>query len=238
MKYYLFSLLFLVLFLSSCSLNNNSNATIIFTFDDATLDQFEVAYPILNNYNYPATLFVITSLVNSSFEYYPLMSWNQIKILSDNSWDIQSHSYSHPFLTSLNESDLIFELSQSKNDLESQGYNSTILAFPYGDFNDSVLSLANNYYDYARPSIQGYNKNISDASLLRSQWTMSNTTFEEMKFWLDNSIENNYTLIVMVHRVSYNSSDDYSVKPDVLKDFVNYVHKKRVPVKTLSEVVY
>lgn len=246
MKYLLIVSFTLLLILSGCSrvdvpVNNNSInqsfTKVIFTFDDGTLDQYAVGYPILDKYDYNATLFVITGLINETFENRSMMSWNDVHTMADDGWDIESHSYSHPFLTQISIKDAELELSASKKYLEGQGFNVSILAFPYGDYNDEVFSLAKQYYPFVRGSSDGYNSNVSNPDYLNSKWTVNTTTIDDMKSWLDTAIENDSWLIVMVHRVSDDHLDEFSVKPEVLEGFVDYIHQKNIPVKTLSEVL-
>ena len=248
MKRVVILLVVLIVLLAGCSSrnmvpeNNDSetvtSAIVTFTFDDSTLDQYEIGYPILDAYDYNASLFVITGLVGKSFESHPMMSWEDIHALADDGWDIESHSYSHPYLTRLPIEDLDYELLQSYNDLLEQGLEPSIFAFPYGDYNDEVFSLASEYYPVVRGSNDGYNNNISNPNYLNSKWPTRMTNAATMEEWLNTAIDNDSWLIVMVHRIGDDPSDEFSVKPEVLKAFVDYIHEKGVPVKTMSEVLF
>jgi hypothetical protein len=78
------------------------------------------------------------------------MNMSQLNALYSAGWDLSSHTVTHPYLTKLkNTSKLNTELRNSKNWLNSSGFTraSMFLAYPYGDYNNAVISAvkANGY---------------------------------------------------------------------------------------------
>jgi hypothetical protein len=65
---------------------------VVLTFDDGYTDNIDEAMPILNKYGFKATLFIITEMVGTD----RYMSWNQIKTLKNNNWDLGGHTLNHP----------------------------------------------------------------------------------------------------------------------------------------------
>lgn len=81
--------------------NLNSNAVII-TFDDGAKTQYDIAFPILKEYGFKATFFVITDIVGQG----GYMNWENLREMANfnykdggkNLFDIESHTHTHPNL--------------------------------------------------------------------------------------------------------------------------------------------
>jgi hypothetical protein len=80
------------------------------------------------------------------------MTWDDIKVLSELGYDIQSHGVSHKDLTTLSAAELEYEVPQSKQSLLEHGINSTIFGPPYaaGQGNSTIINTISKYYDMAR----------------------------------------------------------------------------------------
>ncbi|WP_256758490.1 polysaccharide deacetylase family protein [Cohnella sp. WQ 127256] len=144
-----------------------SNAVLI-TFDDGYETFYKYAYPILKEYKFPATNFVIVKWVDEPFGR-PKMSWDQMREMQKDGMSFYSHTYeSHvykpvdgkgkekPALANRlynKKTKTIETLSEYrarvKSDLENAerrlkaelGNKLGIIAFPYGAYNDDVLKL-------------------------------------------------------------------------------------------------
>lgn len=104
------------------------------TFDDANADQ-AIAFPILRDRGFVATYFIITG--NSA------LTNDQLVNLIRTGNDVQSHTVSHPFLTRIGDSQLAYEMRQSKADLEARvGWPVRYICYPYGDSNGRVWAAA------------------------------------------------------------------------------------------------
>lgn len=110
--------------------------SVILTFDDAYIDFYVNAYPILKRLNLSATVFVPTGLVDQGY----YMSWDQIKeIDKEGLIYFQAHSVFHPTLTTSTLEQLKGEITTSKRVLEQQlGKNVNWFAYPYGISSPSV----------------------------------------------------------------------------------------------------
>jgi peptidoglycan/xylan/chitin deacetylase (PgdA/CDA1 family) len=130
--------------LISYSLAEPIKAAII-TFDDGMLSQFTYAKPILDNYNFKATFYIICNSVDTENR----MNWNNIQTLEEEGHEIGSHSMNHKRLSKLSEENIKYEIIESKRCLQENGFNVTSFSFPYndGDNNESILKIiADNYY--------------------------------------------------------------------------------------------
>ena len=103
------------------------------TFDDAYRCVLERAAPIVRAFDVPATLFVPTDFVGKELDGYPVLSWPELRALSDAGWSLQSHGCSHRPFTDLTAGQMRTELAKSKRILERQlGRPVDSFAYPFG----------------------------------------------------------------------------------------------------------
>ena len=122
-------------------LNNSPvpSKSIVITFDDGYMDNYDNAFPILKELEMKATIFCITSNLDGSY----YLSTDAIKEMSDYGIDIQSHTINHPKLDSLTYTQQLIELKESKRTLESiTGKTVTSVAYPFGNFNEDTIRAA------------------------------------------------------------------------------------------------
>lgn len=119
--------------------------TVALTFDDGYKDNHTIAYPILKQHNFPATLFIYPNYISNGGA---ALTWEQLKTMAaDPLISIQSHTYSHSDLGKVSrrasaDAKLKHEIIESKNTLEQKlGIKIDFLAYPYGIFNLKVLQL-------------------------------------------------------------------------------------------------
>lgn len=109
------------------------------TFDDGYLEHYQNAFPLLKKYGVKATFFIPTSWVGTSTRG-DMMSWAQIKEMSDAGMVIGSHAMTHPNLQSLSDEDLKKELEESKRIIkEKTGKLCDLLAYPGGNHDERVI---------------------------------------------------------------------------------------------------
>lgn len=123
--------------------------TVVLTFDDGYLSNAKYAYPILQKYNFRATIFMIGYRVDApQIGFDPsdtqALSVAEISKYTD-VFDFQSHTYKmHDF--GPNKEPLLVTSSEEavKKDLlvNKALVNAKYLAYPYGRYNDKVVRLA------------------------------------------------------------------------------------------------
>jgi peptidoglycan/xylan/chitin deacetylase (PgdA/CDA1 family) len=113
--------------------------SILITFDDGYMDNYNSAFPIMKEFNMTATIFCIASELDGSY----YLSKEAIKEMSDYGIDIESHTVTHPHLNKLEYSKQLEELSESKKILENiTGKEICSVAYPFGDFNDNSVKAS------------------------------------------------------------------------------------------------
>jgi len=114
------------------------------TFDDGWLGFYDNAWPILKDHNFTATVFLITDYVGkiSDWDYKKArhLSWEQIRELAEHGIEFGSHSATHVDLRRLDDHDLQYELSGSKQTIENQiGKPVRYFSYPFGRYNQRVI---------------------------------------------------------------------------------------------------
>lgn len=118
---------------------------IVITFDDGYADFHAEALPILDQYGFPATVFLTTGWLDDAglnAAGRPLdrmLTWSQVKEAAAHGVELAGHSHSHPQLDQIGDDALHEELSRNKALLEDElGRPVTTMAYPYGYFNARV----------------------------------------------------------------------------------------------------
>ncbi len=96
-------------------------------------DDTELLIDILAEYDVPATFFVVGAWVDK----YP----ESVKQLSDAGHQVQNHSNTHPYMTSLSREQMIDELESCNKKIENvTGKAPTLFRPPYGDYDNAVIT--------------------------------------------------------------------------------------------------
>ncbi len=122
------------------------NAVVI-TLDDGWRSTYTEAFPELKKRGFPFTLFIYPNIINKTTI---SLTWGQIREMQAAGADIQSHTFSHPYLTRRRNPTLADEeyatwlrreLLESKRIIEKEtGHPVEFLAYPYGDFDSRVIA--------------------------------------------------------------------------------------------------
>lgn len=114
-----------------------SNSTYVtLTFDDAYIDFYQNAYPLIIDSEIKSTLFVITDKIGEP----NYCTKDMIIEMYKSGIDIGSHTVSHPRLSLLKKEDIYYEVQKSREvleDLLSVEINS--FCYPYGDYNTMTI---------------------------------------------------------------------------------------------------
>jgi peptidoglycan/xylan/chitin deacetylase (PgdA/CDA1 family) len=121
--------------------------SVVINIDDGWRSTYDIAFPILKKYGYPATLFVYTDLIVGSEK---TLSWDLIQEMANNGMDIQCHTKTHRHLTTIDQKESFKEYFEAiEKELSAceamikKKLNKEVkyLAYPYGDTNPLVIEL-------------------------------------------------------------------------------------------------
>jgi len=109
------------------------------TFDDGYSNNYKYCLPELEKYNFKATFYITTSLIDSDFGF----TEAQIRVISEKDMEIGSHTVNHVFLSNLSDNKLSYELKKSKSQLEDIIRKPvTSLSLPGGRGNKRIFNTA------------------------------------------------------------------------------------------------
>lgn len=186
--------------------NNNDNRTVIFTFDDAYLDFYETAYPILEKLSIPSTVFIPSWYIGKYNEWdlhldkyikRPIMTSKQlIDLKKQGMVDFGSHTAHHISMTKSSISEMEKEVKESRKELENIfGSPITMFSYPFGHFSKITRRvLLESRYDIAVTSRWG-TLNTSDNLLnLKRIFLSRSDTHDDIRAKIDGLREIDYVI--------------------------------------------
>lgn len=136
---------------------------IVITFDDGYEDNYTKAFPILKNYGFRATVF----MVGINFDRRDRLSQTEIHEMIKAGWTIGSHSVTHPDLNELSREDIEKEIVNSQAKAEKMTDKHTdFFAYPGGFFNVESFDMVENHYAGAFTILSGLNVPSRDNVIL------------------------------------------------------------------------
>ncbi len=149
--------------------------SVVLTFDDGFRDNYDNAFPVLKQYQFPVTMFVVISFLEHS----GFLTWEQIKIMKEEGISIESHTMTHAYLPDFSKEEIVRELKESKRILEEKlGQPVLYLAYPIGGFNREIERLVEEAgYKAAFTTNRGYDRFNKDVyALNRIKFSDRNNT--------------------------------------------------------------
>jgi peptidoglycan/xylan/chitin deacetylase (PgdA/CDA1 family) len=114
---------------------------IIITFDDGYVDNYQNAFPILQEFGFTATFFILTDVTDRNDPNY--MSWDMLREMSQAGMSIEVHGREHLDMTGRDHDWLIFHLLGPAQTIEANlGYQPRFLSYPAGNYDELVISTA------------------------------------------------------------------------------------------------
>ncbi|CAI2056416.1 Poly-beta-1,6-N-acetyl-D-glucosamine N-deacetylase precursor [Serratia fonticola] len=138
-------------------LNNQINLpgkVVVLTFDDGLKSVYRYAYPVLKDYGFRATAFIISSRIKRHPQKWnpdslQFMSISELKTIQD-VFDIQSHTHflhrtdgnRQPILLSRSLHNIEFDFEHSRRALEQFNPHVLYLSYPFGGYNQKAIQAA------------------------------------------------------------------------------------------------
>lgn len=154
--------------------------SVVIVEDDAHKSVYSDMLPLAKKYNVPVTVFVYPSAISNA-KY--AMTWDQLRTLQKNGFDIQSHTFWHPnfkrdkkkMTPAEFEKSVQTQLKKSKDRLESQlGTKVDLLAWPFGIYDDYLLKKAADAGYVATFTIEAHHASARDTAMKLPRYLLIN----------------------------------------------------------------
>ncbi|MGH7324242.1 MAG: polysaccharide deacetylase family protein [Candidatus Rokuibacteriota bacterium] len=140
---------------------------VVITFDDGYLDALTLALPLLREYGFSATCYVVAGAVGQVSGWTApasLMDWPDLRAWLEGGMEVGSHSLTHPDLTMLGDAALREEVVASRARLEDGlGMPVRSFAYPFNRVDRRALEAV---------AAAGYDDAVAGAEILRSPYTL------------------------------------------------------------------
>jgi len=117
---------------------------VVISFDDGYESVYENAYPIMQAQGFTGVMYLVGTYVGAQ----GYMDGGQILAMTDNGWEIGSHSMTHPHLPAIHDQ-INYEAGQSKSRIASETGVSRekieTFAYPYGEIDPFVVGKVAEY---------------------------------------------------------------------------------------------
>ena len=123
-----------------------NNGAISIVFDDNYDNQFDYAWPLMEEKGLVGTFYVLTNTANTP----GYMNYADLQTLQSAGNEIASHSVTHRSFTLLEEQEIRDECSISKSTLEAHGLTITNFAYPNGYTTSGIDDIVDDYYSSGR----------------------------------------------------------------------------------------
>ena len=153
----------------------NTSGAVALTFDDGFRNFLTHAFPVLQLYGFPATVFVVSAFCgrrndwpsqprNSGIPTAELLHWREVEEVSKAGIDIGSHTVTHPRMGLLSAMEVEKELSESRAAIEDRtGKPVRTFAYPYGESTVSVRAAVQRHFEWACGTRLAYLSPVSDS---------------------------------------------------------------------------
>ncbi|HEY4516838.1 MAG TPA: polysaccharide deacetylase family protein [Candidatus Paceibacterota bacterium] len=177
--------------------------SIVLTFDDGYRDNYDIAFPLLKKYEFPATIFVTTDMVGECDKrgMQHLSAEEMSEMHASGLINIQPHTKTHPKLATLSEMAAREEILGSKRAIEELlGKSPRLFAYPYGSFSEATQRLVGACgFDAAVSVDEGTVGQESDLYRLPRNSIDRSTTFAQFRGKVSTTIDQYYQLKHTLH---------------------------------------
>lgn len=172
---------------------------VVITFDDGLKSVSRYAYPILRQYGFKATAFIISSRIKlkpqewdpKSLQFMSVSELNGIRDV----FDVQSHTHflhrvddaRHPILFSRSYHNILFDFKRSRRALAQFNPHVLYLSYPFGGYDDKAVKAANDAgFHMAVTTVRGKVKPGDNPFLLKRLYILRTDSLETMSRLISN----------------------------------------------------
>ena len=176
--------------------------SVVITFDDGLKSVYRYAYPILKEYGFKATSFIISSRIKRHPQKWnpkslQFMSVSELQASQD-VFDMQSHThflhrvdgYRRPILLSRSYHNILFDFKHSRRALAQFNPHVLYVSYPFGGYDDKAVRAANDAgFHMAVTTVRGKVKPGDNPFLLKRLYILRTDSLETMSRLITNQPE-------------------------------------------------
>jgi len=112
---------------------------VILTFDDGYVDHYEYVFPVLQEFGFTGTFFIITDIADANTPGY--LTWAQIREMAGVGMSLESHAKNHVDLAGRDRDFLVYQIIGSLESLEANiGQSAAMFCYPSGRYDETTLT--------------------------------------------------------------------------------------------------
>ncbi len=148
---------------------------VILTFDDGYRDAYEHAFPVLQEFGFTGTFFVITARLDEGHPAY--ITWAQAQEMAAAGISIESHTKEHPNLSGRGAAELYYQIQGSLESIAAHtGQAVRVFSYPGGRWDEGVLEAVRRFGIWAAVVTEGGVLHTTDNLLLLRRVRVSGET--------------------------------------------------------------
>ena len=169
------------------------------TFDDGLKSVSRYAYPVLKQYGFSATAFIISSRIKRHPQkwdpkFLQFMSVSELQSIQD-VFDVQSHTHflhridglRHPILLSRSYHNILFDFERSRRALAQFNPHVLYLSYPFGGYDQKAVKAAHDAgFQLAVTTVKGKVKPGDNPYLLKRLYILRTDSLEDMARLISN----------------------------------------------------
>ena len=153
---------------------------VILTFDDGYRDNYENAYPLLQERQMTATFFVVIDFINRERPEY--LTWDMVREMYRGGMSIEVHGVDHTTLRNRSRADLEFQALRSYETIQDRiGVRPRFISYPAGEYDAATIEIFSNATYWAGvTTLQGATHSSDNLFELRRVRMRNTTTPDEL----------------------------------------------------------
>lgn len=209
---------------------------VMVSFDDATIDVYRVAYPIMEKYGIKGVAAIPPDVLGNDGR----MTWDQVKELHNNGWEIASHSNDMQGLYGLRPEAQKKKIEYAKKTLKEKGLGDvTAFMYPGGGCDKHTVKYVRENHDLGYLAFKGSEKGLSQSAIMGPMFVNRSrpNTPEAVKNQLDAAAAYNGLYNIYLHVIRDDAQNDKQEFREMMKHIADYRDKGKVEVVQPKDVV-
>jgi peptidoglycan/xylan/chitin deacetylase (PgdA/CDA1 family) len=201
------------------------------TFDDGWKSIYTKALPILRDYGYQTSQYIISDVVSHDIPAY--MNKAEVTAMQKAGHEIGSHSLQHCDMGQLSVPNLHYFADTSYKTLSDNWGTVTSFAYPFGSYNKESQSIFSTRYQYIRTTDGGYNDRYFDREYIRAYTIHQDMPLSEIKQMITTAKDEKKWVIFVYHGIDTSSS--YDVSSEQLRQHLDVIKESGIRVERLTD---